>query len=423
MNNIHQQPNVRRARNKSGGEIKRILLTRKYKHENFFKDLGIRVTGGKRLRSGDLGAFITAINRNKALETLGQLQEGDQVLEWNGVLLGGKTFEEVERIITASTGEIEIIVKSHNRTKGSNSTGDTEDGVALYDAVNREQSSANLNSSQRALKSAKMNVNSLKEAPPIPAHRPNYSSQTQYSRSDDSPESNREPDPSPMRNSNMNAANAAMALNYHRMNGSRMGGDIGGHLQVSLSYDHFNAILMVRVISARGLRCREYNNSTIVLPNPFVKIYLLPGRKVANKRRTKYIPSSADPEWNQTVDYLINSEDLPNHYLELTVWDYDKYNDNICLGQIVIRFSDPSLTYNVPRWYPLEQISTNAIQIISTDDQTNYASLGDGRRLQIGQRRQNQSSLPNRTNGVYHDQQLYSDYPANLDAIGYPAIA
>ncbi|KAI1732692.1 c2 domain-containing protein [Ditylenchus destructor] len=373
MNNVHQPSDVRRPRTKSGGEIKRILLTRKYKHENVFK--------------------------------------GDQVLEWNGVLLRGKTFEEVERIITASTGEIEIIVKS-----------DMEDGVALYDAVIRESSSANLNASQRVLKSAKLNVNSLKEAPPIPAHRPNCSSQTQYSRSDDSPESNREPDPSPMRNSNTNAANAAMTLNYHRMNGGRMGGDNGGHLQVILSYDHFNAILMVRVVSARGLRCREYNNSTIVLPNPFVKIYLLPGRKVANKRRTKYIPSSADPEWNQTVDYLINSEDLPNHYLELTVWDYDKYNDNICLGQIVIRFSDPSLTYNVPRWYPLEQMSTNAIQT-GMDDQTNYASSGDGRRLQIGQRRQNQSSLPNRTNGVYHDQQLYNDYPANLDAIGYPAIA
>lgn len=38
---------------------------------------------------------------------------GDQVLEWNGVLLRGKTFEEVERIINASTGEIEIIVKKY----------------------------------------------------------------------------------------------------------------------------------------------------------------------------------------------------------------------------------------------------------------------------------------------------------------------
>lgn len=35
---------------------------------------------------------------------------GDRVLEWNGVLLTGKTFEEVEQVIAASRGEIEVVV-------------------------------------------------------------------------------------------------------------------------------------------------------------------------------------------------------------------------------------------------------------------------------------------------------------------------
>jgi hypothetical protein len=36
---------------------------------------------------------------------------GDQVLEWNGILLRGKTFEEVERIVNATSGEIEVVIK------------------------------------------------------------------------------------------------------------------------------------------------------------------------------------------------------------------------------------------------------------------------------------------------------------------------
>jgi Ca2+-dependent lipid-binding protein len=126
-----------------------------------------------------------------------------------------------------------------------------------------------------------------------------------------------------------------------------------GSIQIALSYDQVNSILLVTVVSARSLRCREYNN-TIIAPNPFVKVYLLPGRKVSNKRRTKYISNTANPEWHQTVEYLVNFHDIPSYYLELTVWNYDKYNDNICLGQVNLSLSDTSLFNNMTRSYPLQ---------------------------------------------------------------------
>ena len=36
---------------------------------------------------------------------------GDQVLEWNGVTLTGKSYEEVQQIISAPNGEIELVVR------------------------------------------------------------------------------------------------------------------------------------------------------------------------------------------------------------------------------------------------------------------------------------------------------------------------
>ena len=36
---------------------------------------------------------------------------GDQILEWNGIELTGKTYEEVQRIISNPNGEIELVVR------------------------------------------------------------------------------------------------------------------------------------------------------------------------------------------------------------------------------------------------------------------------------------------------------------------------
>ena len=39
------------------------------------------------------------------------LVSGDQVLEWNGTSLAGKTYEEVQSIISKPNGEIELVVR------------------------------------------------------------------------------------------------------------------------------------------------------------------------------------------------------------------------------------------------------------------------------------------------------------------------
>ena len=44
------------------------------------------MVGGKKLPNGDLGAFITSVDKNRAQqETLGELHEGDQVKNIQGI--------------------------------------------------------------------------------------------------------------------------------------------------------------------------------------------------------------------------------------------------------------------------------------------------------------------------------------------------
>ncbi|XP_055967951.1 regulating synaptic membrane exocytosis protein 2 isoform X44 [Sorex fumeus] len=89
--------------------IGRILLNKRLKDGSVPRDsgamLGLKVVGGKMTESGRLCAYITKVKRGSLADTVGHLRPGDEVLEWNGRLLQGATFEEVYNIILESKPE------------------------------------------------------------------------------------------------------------------------------------------------------------------------------------------------------------------------------------------------------------------------------------------------------------------------------
>ncbi|XP_060245514.1 regulating synaptic membrane exocytosis protein 2 isoform X8 [Meriones unguiculatus] len=96
--------------------IGRILLSKRLKDGSAPRDsgamLGLKVVGGKMTESGRLCAFITKVKKGSLADTVGHLRPGDEVLEWNGRLLQGATFEEVYNIILESKPEpqVELVV-------------------------------------------------------------------------------------------------------------------------------------------------------------------------------------------------------------------------------------------------------------------------------------------------------------------------
>ncbi|XP_030073630.1 regulating synaptic membrane exocytosis protein 2 isoform X21 [Microcaecilia unicolor] len=96
--------------------IGRILLNKRLKDGSVPRDsgtmLGLKVVGGKMTESGRLCAFITKVKKGSLADTVGHLRPGDEVLEWNGRLLQGATFEDVYNIILESKPEpqVELVV-------------------------------------------------------------------------------------------------------------------------------------------------------------------------------------------------------------------------------------------------------------------------------------------------------------------------
>ncbi|OTF78309.1 hypothetical protein BLA29_002013 [Euroglyphus maynei] len=74
--------------------------------------LGLKVIGGKEIPSTNMiGAYIAKIHPNLSMN--GEIREGMQVIEWNGIPLTGISHDEVSRIIANQIGdEIEVVIRT-----------------------------------------------------------------------------------------------------------------------------------------------------------------------------------------------------------------------------------------------------------------------------------------------------------------------
>ncbi|XP_037090982.1 regulating synaptic membrane exocytosis protein 1-like, partial [Pollicipes pollicipes] len=95
--------------------MKRLFVTRE-KHRSGESGVGMKLVGGKLTPSGETGAFVGKIYKGGVIDLLGQLKEGDEIVEWNGTCLRGKTYEEVQKILSESTQEIEILADCGPKT-------------------------------------------------------------------------------------------------------------------------------------------------------------------------------------------------------------------------------------------------------------------------------------------------------------------
>ena len=86
------------------------------------------------------------------------------------------------------------------------------------------------------------------------------------------------------------------------------------------------------------------------------QVYLLPARSPENKRRTKTITKTLNPEWNQTLVYApVLSSELPFKTMEFTVWNYDRFKPNDFLGEVIIDLAESPVLDGKARWFKLHR--------------------------------------------------------------------
>ncbi|RZF32260.1 hypothetical protein LSTR_LSTR009489 [Laodelphax striatellus] len=91
--------------------------------------LGLKVVGGQLLEGGARrGAIIEKVKKGSTADVQGQLRPGDEVIEWNGRSLQGKSYQEVCDIIAESKQEpqVELIVSRPIGVKRTSGGGHTQ---------------------------------------------------------------------------------------------------------------------------------------------------------------------------------------------------------------------------------------------------------------------------------------------------------
>ncbi|CAF3449487.1 unnamed protein product [Rotaria socialis] len=78
--------------------------------------LGMRIVGGQECEDGSLGCFVTNILYGGPADVQGNIEVGDQILEFNGNSLIDSTYEEV-RMLQDQCGDIVQLVVQHNNIR------------------------------------------------------------------------------------------------------------------------------------------------------------------------------------------------------------------------------------------------------------------------------------------------------------------
>ncbi|XP_074919258.1 regulating synaptic membrane exocytosis protein 2 isoform X3 [Chelonoidis abingdonii] len=300
--------------------IGRILLNKRLKDGSVPRDsgavLGLKVVGGKMTETGRLCAFITKVKKGSLADTVGHLRPGDEVLEWNGRLLQGATFEEVYNIILESKPEpqVELVV--------SRPIGDIP---RIPDSTH-----AQLESSSSSFESQKMD-------------RPSISVT------------------SPMSPGMLRDVPQFLSGQLSSQSLSRRTTPYVPRVQIKLWYDKVGHQLIVTILGAKDLPSREDGRPR----NPYVKIYFLPDRSDKNKRRTKTVKKTLEPKWNQTFIYSpVHRREFRERMLEITLWDQARVREEESefLGEILIEL-ETALLDDEPHWYKLQTHDVSSLPL------------------------------------------------------------
>ncbi|CAF3906692.1 unnamed protein product [Adineta steineri] len=105
--------------------------------------LGMRIVGGQECEDGSLGCFVTNILSGGPADVQGNIEVGDQILEFNGHSLIDSTYEEV-RILQDHCGDIVQLVVQHNNVRLQINGGQTLSSIEVsrhFETVPRLSSS------------------------------------------------------------------------------------------------------------------------------------------------------------------------------------------------------------------------------------------------------------------------------------------
>ncbi|XP_053594404.1 regulating synaptic membrane exocytosis protein 1 isoform X2 [Microplitis demolitor] len=257
------------------------------------RGFGMRVVGGKNGTDGRLYASIVWTVPGGPADKAG-LQKGDKVLEWSGVSLIDRNFEDVAQIIERCSDVAELVVEH---------VGD-------------------------------MGIDSLDEpGMPPPSSKTSGNLGLQL---------DSETDKSPSSPTRRKLPKTPEQLAKERQ--------VSGRVQIHVWYEADRKELVVSVLAADELCVRDDGSP----PEAFAKLVLMPTCGDQSSLQTDVTGPTQNPIWNANLTFTgIAGEKLMDKTIDVTLWDCHPDGDNIFLGECSIDLQNAFET-DRESWYRLE---------------------------------------------------------------------
>ncbi|RLU26666.1 hypothetical protein DMN91_000463 [Ooceraea biroi] len=127
-----------------------------------------------------------------------------------------------------------------------------------------------------------------------------------------------------------------------------------GRIQLTLRYSvqRQKFVVVVHKIANLPLPQNDPHN----IPDPYVKLYLLPDRHKETKRKTAVMKDNCNPIFDEQFEYVISQGDLATRVLEVSVCTQKGWlstGGNV-MGQVHVKLSEIDVSKAITSWYDLQ---------------------------------------------------------------------
>ncbi|KRG01713.1 extended synaptotagmin-2 isoform X3 [Drosophila mojavensis] len=148
---------------------------------------------------------------------------------------------------------------------------------------------------------------------------------------------------------------ASSTLTHRMPDTTSTSGEHGlGRIQLSITYSAQRQKLDVTIHKIMNIPLRDPSS----IPDPYVKLYLLPGRSKESKRKTSVIKDNCNPVYDASFEYLISIAELRHTELEVTVCTQKGFlsSGSPIIGMLKIPLDDSEITTpaGLKSWFDLQ---------------------------------------------------------------------
>ncbi|XP_029662541.1 extended synaptotagmin-2 isoform X2 [Formica exsecta] len=127
-----------------------------------------------------------------------------------------------------------------------------------------------------------------------------------------------------------------------------------GRIQLTLRYSVQRQKLIVVVHKIANLPLPQ--NDPHNIPDPYVKLYLLPDRHKETKRKTAVMKDNCNPTFDEQFEYVVSQGDLNTRTLEVSVCTQKGWlstGSNV-MGQLHLKLSEIDVSKSITTWHDLQ---------------------------------------------------------------------